>query len=76
MAEYVTLEKKMYDTILTITTIHQDFYKAVMGTARIDDQRSWTAMLDVNVSYTWSVDYGILAGKLKGQHRQYLVTTG
>jgi len=73
MAEYVKLEKEVYDTIRAkpFTKIPS---KPTWAQKELMLEESKEIALDCNVSYTWAGDYGLLA-EIEGT-AQYLATTG
>ena len=73
MAEYVALEKEVYDTIRA-KTFKNIPSKPTWAQKEIMLEEASQIALDCNVSYVWAGDYGLLA-EIEGA-TQYLATAG
>jgi hypothetical protein len=73
MAEYVALEKEIYDSIRgrPFTSIHT---KPTWAQKELLNEEAEQIALDINVSYPWSDDYGLLA-EIQGEDK-YRNNTG
>jgi hypothetical protein len=73
MAEYVALEKEIYDSIRgrPFTSIPT---KPTWAQKELLNEEAEQIALDINVSYPWSDDYGLLA-EIQGEDK-YLANTG
>jgi hypothetical protein len=73
MAEYVALEKEIYDSVRgrPFTSIHT---KPTWAQKELLNEEAEQIALDINVSYPWSDDYGLLA-EIQGEDK-YQNNTG